>query len=154
VLQAIGEALWKGEAGPYRLGFIAEAPEPIWLWEGGTPRLRDAAAGETHHLEIAVMEKGTMRMVPEVAVTLRLEREDGGPDAPPLEFPLHPLLSAFHHYGNTVEVPPGPYRATVRVEPPRFGALAPGAFERAVEASFSWEAAGSAKARGQDGNSG
>jgi hypothetical protein len=151
VLQAIGEALWKGEAGPYRLGFIAEAPEPIWLWEGGAPRLRTASANETHHLEIAVMEKATMRMVPEAAVTLRLESEDASPDTPPLEFPLHPLLSEFLHYGNTVAVPPGRYRVTVRVEPPRFGALAPGVFEDAVEATFSWDRTGSARADAAEG---
>ena len=142
VLQAIGEARWKGEAGPYRLGFIAEAPEPIWLWEGGAPRLRPASAGETNHLEIAVMEKATMRMVPEAGVALRLEREDARANSPPLEFPLHPLLSEFHHYGNTVAVPPGRYRVTVRVEPPRFGALAAGVFEQAVETTFSWDPTG------------
>lgn len=137
VLQALGEARWKGEAGPYFLCFIAEAPEPIWLWKDGKPELRPATPGETNHLEIAVLEKGSMRMVPEVEVSLRLDPEEG--DAEPLEFPLHPLLSQFHHYGNTVTVPPGRYRVTARVMPPRFGSFTPGLFEAPVEATFSWD---------------
>ena len=137
VLQALGEARWKGEAGPYALGFIAEAPEPIWLWEGGKAVLKPAAGGETNHLEIALMEKGTMRMVPEAKVTLKLVREDRGGDA--LEFTLFPLMSEFYHYGNTVQVPPGRYQVTARIEPPKFGSLTPGLFDRAIEAQFPWD---------------
>lgn len=153
VLQAIGESRWKGEAGPYLLGFIAEAPEPIWLWQDGKPRLREASGGETNHLEIAVMEKGTMRMVPEVGVSLRLEREDAGGDAPPLVFSLHPLLSVFHHYGNTVAVPPGRYRVTAKVDPPRFGSLTPGLFDNPAEATFFWDHAPPAPAASAEGGS-
>ena len=138
VLQAIGEARWKGEAGPYSLGFIAEGPEPIWLWENGKAVLKPTAQGETNHLEIALMEKGTMRIVPEAKVSLKLVRDDA-PQAGALEFPLYPLMSEFYHYGNTVEVPPGRYRVTARVEPPSFGSLTPGLFEQPVEVSFSWD---------------
>ncbi|MGH7805716.1 MAG: hypothetical protein ACREQJ_15315, partial [Candidatus Binatia bacterium] len=138
VLQAIGEARWKGGAGPYALGFIAEGPEPIWLWENGKAVLRPAVQGETNHLEIALMEKSTMRIVPEAKVSLRLVRDDA-PDAKALEFPLYPLLSEFYHYGNTVQVPPGRYQVTARVEPPAFGSLTPGLFEEAVEVRFPWD---------------
>ncbi len=138
VLQAIGEARWKGEAGPYSLGFIAEGPEPIWLWENGKAVLKPAAQGETNHLEIALMEKGSMRIVPEAKVSLKLVRDDA-PDVTALEFPLYPLMSEFYHYGNTVQVPPGRYQVTARVEPPSFGSLTPGLFEQPVEVSFSWD---------------
>jgi hypothetical protein len=138
VLQAIGEARWKGEAGPYSLGFIAEGPEPIWLWENGKAVLKPAAQGETNHLEIALMEKGTMRIVPEAKVSLKLVRDDA-PDSATLEFPLYPLMSEFYHYGNTVQVPPGRYQVTARVEPPSFGSLTPGLFEQAVEVRFPWD---------------
>lgn len=138
VLQAIGEAKWKGEAGPYSLGFIAEAPEPIWVWTEGKPVLDAVRENDTHHLEIALMEKGSMRMVPEARVTLTLEPEEpAGGKA--IEVPLLPLMSVFYHYGNTVEVPEGRYRVTVRADPPSFGALAAGAFDQRAETSFVWE---------------
>ncbi|WP_410959518.1 hypothetical protein, partial [Salmonella sp. SAL4432] len=37
VLQAIAEAGELRDAGPYRVGFIVEGPEPIWPWKDGKP---------------------------------------------------------------------------------------------------------------------
>jgi hypothetical protein len=137
VLQALGEARWKGQAGPYALGFIAEGPEPIWLWKNGRPELEPAAKDDTNHLEIALMDRSSMRIIPEGDVRLTLERMDV--KSAPVEVELHPLLSSFYHYGKTLRVPAGRYRVTVRAEPPRFGALQPGAFVDRAEATFEWD---------------
>lgn len=138
VLQGLAEASWKKNVGPYRLGFIAEAPEPYWLWgEDDALNLNAVEARHTHHLEIFVVEKGSNRVVPSAHVVLTLLPKDGGE---PIVATLHPLLSAFYHYGKTLTVPPGRYDVQVRVMPPAFGGLGPFIFTEAVQTTFEWEA--------------
>ncbi|RMG12765.1 MAG: hypothetical protein D6729_16135 [Deltaproteobacteria bacterium] len=135
VLQALAEAREVTTAGPYRVGFIAERPEPVWLWKDGGPSLVAATEKDTHHLEIALMEQASNRMIPGAKVTLSLVPRSGGA---PLGIPLHPLASAFYHYGATVAVPPGDYEVRAKIEPPPFATLGGPRFEGTHEAIFHW----------------
>ncbi|MBI4575039.1 MAG: hypothetical protein HY722_02115 [Planctomycetes bacterium] len=136
VLQALVESREVVEAGPYRVGLITEAPEPIWCWDQGAPALRPVKETDTHHLEVVLLEAASGRMVSGAEVSLRLDDDAHGAH---LEFPLYGLLSVFYHYGNTVAVPDGDYRVEARIRPPRllYLGLAP-VFTAEEVARFRW----------------
>jgi hypothetical protein len=119
LLQAIAEAGALRNAGSYRVGFIVEGPEPIWLWQDGKPVLQPVAATATNHVEVVLIDGDTGQLVPSAGVDvtfLAAGREVGTAS-------LHPLLSIFSHYGETLTLPPGTNAVRVKVTPPAFGAL-------------------------------
>ena len=81
------------------------------------------------------MDKDDYRIIPSAKVELILTPQDGGN---PLSIPLHPLASAFYHYGATTKVPPGTYLVEVHIEPPSFGTLDAPRFDRPERARFPW----------------
>ncbi|NUN48156.1 MAG: hypothetical protein HUU15_04915 [Candidatus Brocadiae bacterium] len=136
VEQALAESLVRMEAGEYVLGFIAEGPEPIWCWEGDTLKGLEPGDGDTHHLEIALMERGSHRMVMGATVVLEMKNRTTGLVR---RIPMHDLLSEFSHYGNTVKLEPGGWAVTVHVAPPAFGQFGEGRFRAPVSAAIEWD---------------
>jgi len=134
ILEAFAAAVAETEAGGYRIGFIAEPPEPFWEWKEG-PRLKAVRPEDTHHLEIVLQDRGSGLLVPQAAVSLRLAPKAGGT---PVEVPLHGLLSAFQHYGETLRVPPGEYRVEVEVAPPPTAVLGEPHFLGRASTQFEW----------------
>lgn len=119
VLQALTEAGAMRDAGAYRVGVIVEGPEPIWRWKDGAPVLQPVAAGATNHVEVVLLDRDTGQLVPNGHVTLTFladGRAVGGAM-------LHPLLSIFSHYGETLALPAGVSVVRVHVDPPALGAL-------------------------------
>jgi hypothetical protein len=119
VLQAVAEAGTLRDAGPYRVGVIVEGPEPIWTWQNGAPVLKPVAAGATNHVEIVLLDRETGQLVPsaDVALTFLADGESTGSAT------LHPLLSIFSHYGETLVLPPRSNALRARIDPPHMGAL-------------------------------
>ena len=143
VLQGLAESGDRVEVvGPYRIGFISEAPEPVWLWEGEGTELHAVKADDTHHLEIFLTEAESFRVIPSAQVSLTLSSEGGGEV---LSFTLHPLFSAFFHYGATVQIPPGHYTVEAQVRPPSFDSLTPGLFDQPAKATFQLDVPGAPK---------
>ncbi|MEK7466161.1 MAG: hypothetical protein AAB074_01995 [Planctomycetota bacterium] len=137
VEQALAESREIKDDADYRIGFIAEAPEPIWVWEGDRLVPHPAKEGvDTHHLEIALFERGTNRIVMAAAVTLELKNKATGAVQ---KVGLHNLLSEFAHYGLTLRVEPGDYTVTATVKPPRYGMFEEGKFRSTVTATFEWD---------------
>ncbi len=134
ILEGFAAARSEAEAGGYRIGFITEAPEPFWEWKDG-PTLKAVRPEDTHHLEIVLQDRGTGLLVPQAAVSLRLVPKTGGE---PVVVPLHGLLSAFQHYGETLRVPPGDYRVEVDVAPPATAVLGEPHFLGSASARFDW----------------
>lgn len=135
VEQALAESLEVQESGDFRIGFIAEAPEPIWCWEKNALEIRAAKDDDTHHLEIALLERGTSRIVMGAKVTLEMKhRETGAVQT----IVMHNLLSEFAHYGNTVKLAPGGYTVTVKVLPPSYGLFEEGKFRAPATATIEW----------------
>ena len=132
IVRAFTEAREVQETEEYKIGFIAEGPEPIWLWKEGKLGLRPIARTDTHHLEIVLLDKASGQLVPNAPVTLVLREEKGDRE---ISVPMHPLLSDFAHYGTTLEVPAAEYIVQVRVDPPGFGLFTPPRFA-AAEAQF------------------
>jgi hypothetical protein len=119
LLQAVAEAGQLKDAGPYRVGLIVEGPEPIWLWQDGKPVLQPVAADATNHVEVVLVDGESGQLVPSARVDvsfLAAGRAVGGAS-------LHPLLSIFSHYGETLALPAGTDRVRVKVAPPVFGAV-------------------------------
>ncbi len=118
---AIGEARRIVRQGEFLVGFVAEGPEPIWLWkgEGHPPECRAVADGDTHHFEAIVIHEPSGLTVPSASVTMRVRRRLR-PDAPEESFDLalQPLLAEFQHYGVTAKIPAGDWTVTTLVEPP------------------------------------
>jgi hypothetical protein len=119
VLQALTEAGTMRDAGAYRVGVIVEGPEPIWLWKDGAPVLQPVAAEATNHVEVVLLDRETGQLVPNGHVTLTF-LADGRPVGSAM---LHPLLSIFSHYGETLTLPEGVTTVRVHVDPPALGAL-------------------------------
>jgi len=119
VLQALTEAGTMRDGGPYRIGLIVEGPEPIWTWTDGAPALQPIAAGATNHIEVVLLERETGQLVPDarVALTFLGAGRALGTAA------LHPLLSVFSHYGETLALPAGADAVRVHVDPPALGTL-------------------------------
>jgi len=119
VLQARAEAGTLREAGPYRVGMIVEGPEPIWLWQEGAPVLQPVGADATNHLEVVLLDRESGQLVPDARVTLTFL--DGGRDLGSAT--LHPLLSIFSHYGETLALPAGVKTVRIHVDPPPLGSV-------------------------------
>lgn len=136
VEQALAESIFVRDEGDYRIGFIAEAPEPIWVWENGALVSKPARDEDTHHLEIALLERGTNRIVMAAKVTLVLRNKATGEI---LTVPMVNLLSSFAHYGNTLKVPPGDYEVTATIVPPRWMQFEKGRFAKPVTIVFAWD---------------
>ncbi|KAF0246403.1 MAG: putative periplasmic ligand-binding sensor [Planctomycetota bacterium] len=136
VEQAVAESIELKEEGDYRIGFIAEGPEPIWVWESGKLVSRPAKEDDTHHLEVALFERGTNRIVMAAQVSLEMKNRTTGATR---TVELHNLLSEFAHYGQTLKVDSGAYEVTVRVVPPKYGLLEEGKFRGSATAVFLWE---------------
>jgi hypothetical protein len=119
VLQALAEAGSLHDGGPYRIGLIVEGPEPIWIWDQGTPVLEPVAADATNHVEVVLLDRETGQLVPDagVAVTFLAGTRPLGSAR------LHPLLSVFSHYGETLALPAGADTVRVHVDPPALGTL-------------------------------
>ena len=135
ILEGFAAARAETQAGGYRIGFITEAPEPFWEWKDG-PRLKAVRPEDTHHLEIVLQDRATGLLVPQAGVSLRLVPKSGGK---PVEVPLHGLLSAFQHYGETLRVPPGDYRVEVDVTPPSTAVLGEPNFLGRATTRFDWQ---------------
>jgi hypothetical protein len=134
ILRGLTEARELVSAGGYRVGFIAEGPEPFWLWKNG-PELKPVGEGATHHLEILLLDTSSGLLVPGADVSLTLTPAAGGQ---PVSVPLHELMSAYQHYGETLAVAPGEYDVRVDVEPPRLELSDPRRLLQAATARFHW----------------
>ncbi len=119
VLQALTEAGTMRDAGAYRVGVIVEGPEPIWQWKDGAPVLQPVAAGATNHVEVVLLDRETGQLVPNGHVMLTFLA--GGRAVG--NAMLHPLLSIFSHYGETLTLPAGATTVRVHIDPPALGAL-------------------------------
>jgi hypothetical protein len=119
VLQARTEAGTLRQAGPYQLGLIVEGPEPIWTWRDGAPVLQPVAAEATNHLEIVLLDRDTGQLVPDAHVTVTFL--DGAHELGSAT--LHPLLSIFSHYGETLALPAGVKTVRIHVDPPALGSV-------------------------------
>lgn len=120
--QAIGESRQVVRAGDFALGFIAEGPEPIWLWKGAEhpPECLAVQPNQNTHLELMMIDVPTGLMVTGADVTYLFWRR-ASPTAPREEkkFLLRPLLAEFYHYGLTADVPAGAWNVTAQIQPPR-----------------------------------
>ena len=119
LLQAIAEAGALKDAGPYRVGLIVEGPEPIWLWQDGKPVLQPVGADATNHVEVVLVDAETGQLVPSARVDVTFLAAGRAVGAAT----LHPLLSVFSHYGETLAVPHGTDSVRVKITPPPFGAV-------------------------------
>ena len=119
LLQAIAEAGALKDAGPYRVGLIVEGPEPIWLWKDGKPVLQPIAADATNHVEVVLVDAEIGQLVPSAGGDLTFLAAGRAVGTAT----LHPLLSVFSHYGETLALPSGTDAVRVKVTPPPFGAL-------------------------------
>lgn len=135
VEQAMAESIEMKEAGDYNVGWIAEGPEPIWVWKDGKLEDRPAKEDDTHHLEVALLEKGTNRIVQGATVTLSMKNKATGATR---EVEMHNLLSEFAHYGQTLKLEEAEYTVTVTIVPPRVGMFEEGKFKAPVTTSFEW----------------
>jgi hypothetical protein len=135
ILRGLTEARETVRAGPYRIGFIAEPPEPFWLWNHG-PELKPVSAGATHHLEVMLLDTTSGQLVPGAEVQLTLTPVGG--QASTLQISLHELLSAYQHYGETLSVPPGDYEVRVEVKPPSFDVTDVRRLMKPASATFRW----------------
>ncbi len=142
VEQAIAESIEIREEGDFRIGFIAEGPEPIWCWENNALEARPAKEDDTHHLEIALFERGTNRIVMAARVSLEMKNKATGATR---TIEMHNLLSEFAHYGNTVKLDRAEYTVTAKVLPPPYGMFEEGKFKSPVTAVFEWDGKGEGK---------
>ena len=120
VLQALAEAGSLRDAGPYRVGVIVEGPEPFWTWKDGAPVLAPVAPDATNHVEVVLLDRDTGQLVPDADVHLAFVGADGRELATAM---LHPLLSVFSHYGQTLTLPAGTTAVRVHVAPPTLGSI-------------------------------
>lgn len=106
------------ESGDWTVSYIVEAAEPWFESYDGDQRLREPAAGETHHIEIIPQETETGRIVPDVPITLQVVDAEGKVvDEKELNF----LRSTFFHYANNFEVPEdGTYTLRATLGSPSF----------------------------------
>jgi hypothetical protein len=119
LLLALAETGGLHDAGPYRVGVIVEAPEPVWTWTAGSPKLEPVGEHATNHVEVVLVDRETGQLVPSASVKMTFlagEREIGSAD-------LHPLLSVFAHYGRTLALPAGTTTVRVHIQPPPVGSL-------------------------------
>ncbi|MGH3366456.1 MAG: iron transporter [Nocardioidaceae bacterium] len=105
-------------AGEWRIAYIVEPAEPWYESHHGHQKFREAADGETHHIEIIPIEKSTGRVVPDVPIRVEVVNQAGDVvDARPLSF----YYSEFFHYANNFVVPqPGSYTLRAEIDAPTF----------------------------------
>ena len=105
-------------SGEWRIGYIVEPAEPWHEFTGSGHAFREAATGETHHIEIVPFEKATGRIIPDVPI--RLEVLDGSGkvvEAKSLNF----YYAEFFHYANNFSIPaPGRYTLRAKLDAPTF----------------------------------
>ena len=106
------------ETGPWRIAYIKEPAEGWFRTENGRVVRRDPERGETAHLEIIPIERGTGRIVPDAGVTLEVLDEDGQRvEKRPLSF----YYAEFFHYADNFRIPrDGEYTLRATVEAPQF----------------------------------
>lgn len=148
--QAVGEARQLVRVGDLALGFIAEGPEPIWLWKGAAHPPECLAVQPNHntHLELMMVDVPSGLMVTGADVTYLFWRRPT-PDSPREEkkFVLRPLLAEFYHYGLTADVAPGEWNVAAQVVPPRIDAWGEGRLpvpQQRLAAAFSFTREGAA----------
>lgn len=126
---AIGETRQLVRFGDLALGFIAEGPEPIWLWKGAAhpPECLAVQANHNTHLELMMIDVPSGLMVTGADATYLFWRRPT-PTSPREErkFLLRPLMAEFYHYGLTADVPPGDWNVAAQVLPPRIDAWGAG----------------------------
>ena len=120
--QGIGETRQLARSGDFALGFIAEGPEPVWMWKGAEHPPECLAVQPNHntHLELLMVHVPTGLMVTGASATYAFWRRPA-PTAPREEktFALRPLMAEFYHYGLTADVPAGTWNVTAQVQPPQ-----------------------------------
>lgn len=133
VLLALSEARELVETEQYRVGFIAEAPEPLWYWQDGAPVEQPISEDANHHLEIALFDKESNRVIIDAPVSVTLTNVDTDET---ISFESRPLLSEFFHYGANVAVPAGEYTVTADIGVPDVGRHSEGVFDEPETAEF------------------
>lgn len=133
VLFALSEARELVETDQYRVGFIAEAPEPLWFWEEGELVQQPITEDMNHHLEIVLLDKASNRIIIDAPVSVTLTNVESGET---ITFEPRSLLSEFFHYGANVAVPAGEYTVTAEIGVPDFGRHPEGIFDEPEMAQF------------------
>jgi hypothetical protein len=112
--EEVGAEGGESTRGPWRIAYIVEPAEP---WFAGR-RFREAAADETHHIEILPIESKTGRVVPNVPVSLEVLDPSGEVvDRKKLDF----FYAEFFHYAQNFSIPRnGRYTLRATLEPPTF----------------------------------
>jgi hypothetical protein len=116
--QEIKDAGGETTVGPWRIAYIVEAAEPWFHAEGGQQHFREAAAGETHHIEIIPIEVATGRVIPDVPIQLEIVDAAGAVvDGKALNF----YYGEFFHYANNFSIPKaGTYTLRAKLGAPTF----------------------------------
>ena len=116
--QEIKDAGGQTTVGPWRIAYIVEAAEPWYHAEGGQQHFREAAAGETHHIEIIPIEAATGRIVADVPIHLEVVDAAGTVvEGKALNF----YYGKFFHYANNFSIPKaGTYTLRAKLGPPTF----------------------------------
>lgn len=116
--QEINDAGGQTTVGPWRIGYVVEAAEPWYQAESGRQHFRQAAPGETHHIEIIPIEAATGRIVPDVPIHVDvLDAAGNVVDSKALNF----YYAEFFHYANNFSIPQaGTYTLRAKLDPPTF----------------------------------
>ena len=116
--QEIKDAGGQTTVGPWRIAYIVEAAEPWYHDENGQQHFREAAPGETHHIEIIPIEAATGRIIPDVPIHLEVVDAAGNVvDSKALNF----YYAEFFHYANNFSIPQaGTYTLRAKLDPPAF----------------------------------
>ncbi|MFB6356136.1 MAG: hypothetical protein ABEJ65_06435 [bacterium] len=143
VAMGLEESLDLKTTGEYRVGFIAEASEPYWKPESsnGTIQFKLARIPDNanRHLEVALFERETNRIVPHAGVNLSVTPNKKGA-SPAVNTKLPFLLSAFYHYGSSLHLGKGNYRVSAQISKPELHTLEKGKFSQQQSVSFDWKA--------------
>lgn len=138
----LGEVDTFHTAGPYKIGYVAEASEPYWLPGSANGDLEmnmaDMSEDANRHLEIVLLDAETNEVVPHADVQLTVT-SDGGSE-PALDVRLPFLFSAFHHYGRTVQLENGTYDVTATIGRPDLATESADVFPAEESVTLSWEA--------------
>jgi hypothetical protein len=107
------------QVGDYRVGLALEGAEPLWYPQGDGLELAEPPQQANLHVEVVVTDKDDGRFIPELAVAVTLEAQDGSKVGTwDLPFLWHPTL---YHYGRNVGIPHGgKYTVRVSIAAPTF----------------------------------
>lgn len=116
--QEIKDAGGQTTVGPWRIAYIVEAAEPWYHADGGQQHFREAAPGETHHIEIIPIEAASGRIIPDVPIHLEVVDAAGNVvEGKALNF----YYAEFFHYANNFSIPTaGTYTLRAKLDPPAF----------------------------------